>query len=296
MGAARRILRDVRPDAVLGARRLRRRPGRARRGGAARADRAGRGRQPPGPDQPPARALGAARVPGLPDRRARRRALPRHRAPGAAAGDRSRRGPRALRPGAGRHVRARVRRLAGRADDQRGGGRRRWPAPTSASCTPAGRATTTALRARLGPDPPANYDLREFITPFGEALLASDLCVARAGGSIFEVAAHGRPAILVPYPHASADHQSANARWMAQAGAAVVVPDAELTPERLAGEVRRAARRSPARLEAMGRASASLARPDAAQRIAEEVLAAAARVSASRRRRARWPHRARAPR
>ena len=57
-----------------------------------------------------------------------------------------------------------------------------------------------ALRARLGPEPPANYDLREFITPFGEALLASDLCVARAGGSIFEVAAHGRPAILVPYP------------------------------------------------------------------------------------------------
>jgi len=130
-----------------------------------------------------------------------------------------------------------------------------------------------ALRARLGPDPPPNYDLREFITPFGEALLASDLCVARAGGSIFEVAAHGRPAILVPYPHASADHQSSNARWMAQAGAAVVVADAELTPERLASEVRALLDDRP-RLEAMGRASASLARPDAAQRIAEEVLAA----------------------
>jgi UDP-N-acetylglucosamine--N-acetylmuramyl-(pentapeptide) pyrophosphoryl-undecaprenol N-acetylglucosamine transferase len=130
-----------------------------------------------------------------------------------------------------------------------------------------------ALRARLGPEPPANYDLREFIMPFGEALLASDLCVARAGGSIFEVAAHGRPAILVPYPHASADHQSSNARWMAQAGAAVVVADAELTPERLASEVRALLDDRP-RLEAMGRASASLARPDAAQRIAEEVLAA----------------------
>ena len=101
-----------------------------------------------------------------------------------------------------------------------------------------------ALRARLGSAPPANYDLREFITPFGDALLAADLCVARAGGSIFEIAAHGRPAILVPYPHASADHQSANARWMEQAGAAVVVPDAELTPARLASEVQRAARRS----------------------------------------------------
>jgi UDP-N-acetylglucosamine--N-acetylmuramyl-(pentapeptide) pyrophosphoryl-undecaprenol N-acetylglucosamine transferase len=132
-----------------------------------------------------------------------------------------------------------------------------------------------ALRARLGPDPPANYDLREFITPFGEALLASDLCVARAGGSIFEIAAHGRPAILVPYPYASADHQSANARWMAQAGAAVVVADAALTPQRLAGEVRGLLDDRP-RLQAMGRASAGLARPDAAQRIAEEVLAAAA--------------------
>jgi UDP-N-acetylglucosamine--N-acetylmuramyl-(pentapeptide) pyrophosphoryl-undecaprenol N-acetylglucosamine transferase len=97
--------------------------------------------------------------------------------------------------------------------------------------------------------------------------------VARAGGSIFEVAAHGRPAILVPYPHASADHQSSNARWMAQAGAAVVVPDAELTPQRLASEVA-ALLGDRERLEAMGRASASLARPDAAQRIAAEVLAA----------------------
>jgi UDP-N-acetylglucosamine--N-acetylmuramyl-(pentapeptide) pyrophosphoryl-undecaprenol N-acetylglucosamine transferase len=131
-----------------------------------------------------------------------------------------------------------------------------------------------ALRARLGPAPPANYELREFISPFGEALLASDLCVARAGGSIFEIAAHGRPAILVPYPHAAADHQSSNARWMEQAGAAVVVADADLTAARLSSEVA-GLLGDRARLEAMGRASASLARPDAAQRIAEEVLAAA---------------------
>jgi UDP-N-acetylglucosamine--N-acetylmuramyl-(pentapeptide) pyrophosphoryl-undecaprenol N-acetylglucosamine transferase len=131
-----------------------------------------------------------------------------------------------------------------------------------------------ALRERLGPDPPANYDLREYITPFGDAILAGDLCVARAGGSIFEVAAHGRAAILVPYPHASGDHQSSNARWMEQAGAAVVVPDAELDAARLAREVT-ALLGDPVRLEAMGRASAALARPDAAQRIAAEVLAAA---------------------
>jgi UDP-N-acetylglucosamine--N-acetylmuramyl-(pentapeptide) pyrophosphoryl-undecaprenol N-acetylglucosamine transferase len=135
-----------------------------------------------------------------------------------------------------------------------------------------------ALRAKLdahpAAGPPANYDLRAFITPFGEALLAADLCVARAGGSIFEIAAHGRPAILVPYPHATGGHQNANARWMAQAGAAVVVPDAELTAARLAVEVQ-ALLGDPLRLQAMGRASASLGRPDAAQRIAAEVLAAA---------------------
>jgi UDP-N-acetylglucosamine--N-acetylmuramyl-(pentapeptide) pyrophosphoryl-undecaprenol N-acetylglucosamine transferase len=131
-----------------------------------------------------------------------------------------------------------------------------------------------ALRERLGSDPPANYDLREYITPFGEALLASDLCVARSGSSIFEIAAHGRPAILVPYPHATGDHQTANARWMERAGAAVVVPDAQLTPARLLTEIE-ALLADRARLEAMGRASAGLGRPDAAQRIAEEVLAAA---------------------
>jgi UDP-N-acetylglucosamine--N-acetylmuramyl-(pentapeptide) pyrophosphoryl-undecaprenol N-acetylglucosamine transferase len=137
-----------------------------------------------------------------------------------------------------------------------------------------GKRDYEALRARLGPQPPANYDLREFITPFGDALLASDLCVARAGGSIFEIAAHGRPAILVPYPHASADHQSSNARWMAQAGAAVVVADSDLTPARLSSEVA-SLLADRERLAAMGRTSAALARPDAAQRIAAEVLAAA---------------------
>jgi UDP-N-acetylglucosamine--N-acetylmuramyl-(pentapeptide) pyrophosphoryl-undecaprenol N-acetylglucosamine transferase len=119
------------------------------------------------------------------------------------------------------------------------------------------------------------YDLREYITPFGEALLASDLCVARAGGSIFEIAAHGRPALLVPYPHAASDHQTGNASWMAHAGAAVVVADAELTPARLRAEVD-ALLGDRERLAAMGVASAGLARVDAASVIASEVLAAAA--------------------
>ncbi len=120
----------------------------------------------------------------------------------------------------------------------------------------------------------ALYDLREYLdrTTFAQALAASDLVVARAGGSIFEIAAYGRPAILVPFPAASADHQSANAAWMERAGAAIVVPDAELTAPRLAAEVGRLIG-DPARLAAMARASAALARPDAADAIATMLLA-----------------------
>lgn len=132
--------------------------------------------------------------------------------------------------------------------------------------------------ARLGEVAPRErYDLREYLglEAFAAALSACDLVVARAGGSIFELAAHGRPALLVPYPHAAAGHQASNAAWMVDAGAAVVVADGELSAERLAAEVA-GLLGDPGRLEAMGRASAALARPDAAAEIAGEVLAAAA--------------------
>jgi UDP-N-acetylglucosamine--N-acetylmuramyl-(pentapeptide) pyrophosphoryl-undecaprenol N-acetylglucosamine transferase len=121
--------------------------------------------------------------------------------------------------------------------------------------------------------PGPHYDLRGYIPGFGEALLASDLVIARSGGSIFEIAAHGRPAVLIPYPYATADHQSANARFMERAGAAIVIPDDELTPARLANEVGRLLA-DHGRLTSMARASAALARPDAASEIAGEVLAA----------------------
>jgi len=122
--------------------------------------------------------------------------------------------------------------------------------------------------------PGPHYDLRGYIPDFGQALLASDLVVSRAGGSVFEIAAHGRPAILVPYPHATADHQALNARFMERAGAAIVIPDAELSGPRLAREVA-ALLADPSRLQSMARASEALARPDAAEVIAQEVLAAA---------------------
>ncbi len=136
----------------------------------------------------------------------------------------------------------------------------------------AGTRDYDALRARLGDA--GSYDLQPYIDGLGEALAACDLCVARAGGSIFEVAAAGKPAILVPYPFAAGDHQTGNARWMADGGAAVVIPDAELTPERLRAEVLRLLG-DPDRLRAMGEAARALARPDAAARIAAEVRAAA---------------------
>ena len=121
--------------------------------------------------------------------------------------------------------------------------------------------------------PGPHYDLRGYVSRFGEALLASDLVVARAGGSIFEIAAHGRPAVLIPYPYATSDHQTANARFMERAGAAVVIPDNELTGPRLAHEVGRLLA-DQGRLTAMARASSELARPNAARDIAHEVLAA----------------------
>ncbi len=119
------------------------------------------------------------------------------------------------------------------------------------------------------------YTLIAYEPNLGDVLAACDLVLGRSGGSIFEVTAAGRPAILVPYPHATADHQSANAAWMAQAEAATVLPDAELAPERLRAEVG-AILGDSERLAAMAAASRALAKPDAARRIADQVLEAAA--------------------
>ena len=101
-------------------------------------------------------------------------------------------------------------------------------------------------------------------------MAAADLVVARAGGSVAELAALGRPAILVPYPYATADHQRKNAEWMARAGAAVVVDDAELRGD-LLGSLVRESLDDPQRLRRMSAASASLGHRDATRRVADEV-------------------------
>jgi UDP-N-acetylmuramate--alanine ligase len=123
------------------------------------------------------------------------------------------------------------------------------------------------------------YRLLEWIEgTLGDVLAAADLAVARAGGSVFEVAASGTPAVLIPYPRATGDHQTANARWFEDAGAAVVVPDSELTADRLrnlVGELLSDRQR----LSAMAAAARDLARPDAAARVAGELLEAAGQTT-----------------
>jgi UDP-N-acetylglucosamine--N-acetylmuramyl-(pentapeptide) pyrophosphoryl-undecaprenol N-acetylglucosamine transferase len=136
-----------------------------------------------------------------------------------------------------------------------------------------GRRDYDELRARLDElGSPPHYRLLPYIEPFADALAAADLVASRAGGSVLELAAVGLPAILVPYPHATADHQTLNARYMERAGAAIVIPDAELDGPRLAREVG-ALLGAPQRMSEMSNAASAAARPDAAERIAGELLA-----------------------
>jgi UDP-N-acetylglucosamine--N-acetylmuramyl-(pentapeptide) pyrophosphoryl-undecaprenol N-acetylglucosamine transferase len=130
----------------------------------------------------------------------------------------------------------------------------------------AGERDYEALRGRVRRE---GYRLLPYTHEFGAALAAADLALARAGGSVYELAAAGTPAVLVPYPHATADHQTKNARHFADAGAAVLVP------EREAGRVPALVSsllHDSARLETMAAAMRRLARPNAAEEIADEVL------------------------
>jgi UDP-N-acetylglucosamine--N-acetylmuramyl-(pentapeptide) pyrophosphoryl-undecaprenol N-acetylglucosamine transferase len=112
------------------------------------------------------------------------------------------------------------------------------------------------------------YVLLPFTDEFGAALAAADLVVARAGGSVWEIAAAGKPALLVPYPPATADHQTKNARHFAARGGAVTVAEPELDLRRRVDELLA----DEARLAAMAEAMRGLARPDAADLVAEELI------------------------
>jgi UDP-N-acetylglucosamine--N-acetylmuramyl-(pentapeptide) pyrophosphoryl-undecaprenol N-acetylglucosamine transferase len=111
-----------------------------------------------------------------------------------------------------------------------------------------------------------------FFERMGEAYGAADLVICRAGaGTVSELAAVGRASVLVPYPHAAGDHQTANARAMARAGAARLVPDAEMDGAAAAGVIAEL-ESDRAGLAAMARAARGLGRPRAAAEIARDCL------------------------
>jgi UDP-N-acetylglucosamine--N-acetylmuramyl-(pentapeptide) pyrophosphoryl-undecaprenol N-acetylglucosamine transferase len=117
-----------------------------------------------------------------------------------------------------------------------------------------------------------DYRLVAFTEEFGAALGASDLVLARAGGSVWELAAAGKPAVLVPGLFATGDHQTKNARYFERGGGAIVVPESEAGR---APELIRSLLDDPRRLADLSKAMLRLARPDAADEIAEELLALA---------------------
>ena len=126
-----------------------------------------------------------------------------------------------------------------------------------------------ALRPRVSRD---DYLLVRSTDEFGAALAAADLAISRAGGTVWELAAAGTPSILVPYPHATADHQTLNARYFEAGGGAVVVDQSELARVPALAEELLA---DPERLARMSASMHELAKADAADVVADELIALA---------------------
>jgi UDP-N-acetylglucosamine--N-acetylmuramyl-(pentapeptide) pyrophosphoryl-undecaprenol N-acetylglucosamine transferase len=134
----------------------------------------------------------------------------------------------------------------------------------------SGERDYDALRTRVTrPD----YVLVPVLDGLGAAYGAADLALMRSGSTVWELAAAGVPAVLVPYPFATGDHQTKNARYFVSAGGAALVPETELGR---AADLVRSLLDDPARLGAMSEAMRKVAKPDAAETIAEELMALAA--------------------
>jgi UDP-N-acetylglucosamine--N-acetylmuramyl-(pentapeptide) pyrophosphoryl-undecaprenol N-acetylglucosamine transferase len=132
-------------------------------------------------------------------------------------------------------------------------------------CGPRGYEELRAAFAESG----IEGEIVPFIADMPAAFAAADLVVCRSGaGAVSELAAAGKPSILVPFPFAADDHQTRNAEAMERDGAARLIRDAELTGERLFTAIEEAGR-SLAALERMAGAARQLARPGAARRVAE---------------------------
>jgi len=133
----------------------------------------------------------------------------------------------------------------------------------------SGKADAAEVRQSYDCYPADRFEVEPFLDDMPARLAAADLVVCRAGAStLAELCAAGRPAILVPYPHAADDHQRHNAEELVRAGAARMLSDHELDPDRLVAMVARLAA-DPDERRAMGRAARELARPHATRQIAD---------------------------
>lgn len=123
--------------------------------------------------------------------------------------------------------------------------------------------------------PADRWQVEAFLDDMPRRFAAADLVLARSGAStVAELAAAGKPAVLIPLPTAADDHQRRNAEVMAQAGAAKMLLEPDLTPEQLAGTLEDLLAR-PIQLRAMAEKARILAHPDAAERIARMAMALA---------------------
>jgi len=141
------------------------------------------------------------------------------------------------------------------------------PAPTIVHQTGPDDEGEVAAAARDYPG--GLYEVHAFLDDMPERLANADLVVSRSGAStLAELAAAGRPAVLVPYPHAADDHQRHNAEAVCDAGAAELILDGELEQGRLLSVVRELAT-DPERRQRMARDARTLAVPGAAAKIAD---------------------------
>jgi UDP-N-acetylglucosamine--N-acetylmuramyl-(pentapeptide) pyrophosphoryl-undecaprenol N-acetylglucosamine transferase len=143
----------------------------------------------------------------------------------------------------------------------------------------ARHAESTLAAYEASGAPPDRWQVAAFLDDMPQRFAAADLVLARSGAStVAELAAAGKPAVLIPFPQAADDHQRKNAEVMAQAGAAELLPEADLTPEKLerllAGLLA-----EPEKLRAMSHNARMLAHPDAAERIAAMAVAIAQRTN-----------------
>ncbi|MDR0324557.1 MAG: undecaprenyldiphospho-muramoylpentapeptide beta-N-acetylglucosaminyltransferase [Oscillospiraceae bacterium] len=131
-----------------------------------------------------------------------------------------------------------------------------------------GALAKTAAERGLVFDGGTGLRLMDYIHNMAEACAAADILICRAGAStLAELAAAGKPAVLIPSPNVTADHQTANAKMLENAGGAVVMPEAGLTAENLYRAVKDLLG-DQSRREAMTRSLHKLAVPNSAQRIA----------------------------